>query len=262
MSRVDVRIPTHPGLERSGAVSDRLRVSMSEGQFGGHSASMIAACEAAAFVSGFGGYLCYSTTKLTATLDNSATAAYASGGLVFTSNATPTDGDDMGITTLETQTVQAGKLFKCSARVQLSSAGNVGLNFGFVTSGTTEAFTANPTDGVFLQKAKDSASTFTLRAVANGGAAVDQAITLTAVDATDNLLSLEFVCGLSPDGSDSSGGLWIDRVRTPLTAGQLACLYGILHTSPARLSGHLGFRVNGTTQRQATAAYCLFEADR
>jgi hypothetical protein len=110
-------------------------------------------------------------------LDNTATQANsASGGIAVTTNASPSDNDDMALGGTRTLLMAANQLWLFKGRAMVNSAANMGITAGFDSSASSaEIFTANPTDGVFLIKPKNSAN-LTLRVVENGNAAVDLSV--------------------------------------------------------------------------------------
>lgn len=252
-------IPNRPGLDSGGEVTPRLMVNPAEGQLGYHSANILASMDGKALSYGFGGMIPYVAARVTETKDNSSTIAYAGSGVKFQTQATPTDNDDIVINSLETITLAAGKIYKLSMDVNISSVANLGFTAGFITSGSTEIYTAAPADGVYLIKAKNAA-TVILRVVENSGTAADSATILTMTDATRALISFEFYCGAS--AAASWGNVYVNGTKTAFTGTQLTGLFNMVNTTAPTLAAHLGFRVNSTTQRNAVVSHFLAEADR
>lgn len=253
-------VPNRQGLDASGvAVSEKLHVNPAEGPKGYLAANQIAACEGKAMVVGWGGYVPYVSGKFTETKDNSSTIAYTGAGLRFQTNVSPTDNDDTCVTSLETQLLAAGKVYKWTMDITISSVANFGFTVGFVTSGSTELFTADPADGVFLTKAKNAA-TVVLRVIENSGTPANSATIATMVDATKVKFSVEFMCGAS--AALSWGNVYVDGVRTAFTSSQLTGLFNMVTTTAPTLAFQVGTRVNGTTTRNAVMSYCLGEVDR
>jgi hypothetical protein len=253
-------IDTKPGLEQAGPASTRLRVTPSEGAFG-HLAfnDLSSMVEKRTLMSIGGRGDGYNTTRYTATLDNSSTAAYVASGLRLQTQATPSDNDDQVIASNEAHTVAQDKVWKAVARVQVSSAANMGLVFGVVTAGSTEIYTAAPADGVYLIKAKNAA-TLVGRVIENGQAADDSGTLLTMADATDAIIGFEFCAGST--AALSWGSWYINGTRTAFTADQVTAVRTMLATTPASLQAMVGTRVNSTTQRNAVLQYALVEVDR
>jgi hypothetical protein len=270
-TNVDFRIPTKPGAELA-AVSEKLRVAASEGQFGQFPATDIAAKEGKILAAGWGGRDAYVAARYIVTLDNTATVAYATGvaGVRFQTNATSVDNDDVGATTNEARLVAPGIIFKAMARVNVSSVANLGLAFGFAgglaVPATPEVFTA-PNDGVYLIKAKNAA-TMVGRVIQNGAAAVDSGTLLTMTDAADAVVGVEFCLGAVGDSvgsivaAKSYANWWINGTAVPFSAAQMTALLALINTTAPTLQGHLGFRVNGTTQRNGVANWVTWDADR
>lgn len=261
-------ISTHPGLEQSQRCSDRVHVNELEGLFGRFGHTWMARQAQKINLLSIGGLAGYQTAPLTETKDNSSTIAFAAGGLRFQTQATPTDNDDTCVTGIRAVTMTADKYYGFAARIQVSSAANYGVTLGIVTSGSTELFTANPTDGVFIIKAKNAA-TLTARVVENGNAAVDVTSFRTAssagaavsmADATDMELGVIFKAGST--AAKASGWWNIDGYITPFSAAQLTALHTLLNTTAPTLAAQIGFRVNSTTQRNALVQFAEAEGDR
>ena len=265
-------LPLKPGRDSEGiGASHILHVNDAEEQFSRHSARILSGLEGKALSVGWGGPLGDSTGRFTATNDNSATQAWTDGGLRFQLQAAPSDGDDVGRNTLECQTLAVGKRYKCSTRVQVSSAANLGFSFGFATKATAEVNSANPADGVFFIKTKSS-SALVARVVANSATAVDISgtnfisdanKTLAApvfADAIDIQLGIEFEIGAT---AAATFGWWIvNGFKTPFSAAQITALFDMYNTTAAVLCGVYGFRVNSTTQRNGVSSFAWWEIDR
>jgi hypothetical protein len=269
-------IPTEPGRELwPGGAFSRLRVADSEGQFAHHGANWLSRCEKGITLINFGP-VPYSNFELTETKQNSATITGAAGGVLFQTQATPTDGDKVEVISKRTFVPVAGnpspaqdvpQLTILSARLQVSSAANMGLSMGFVTSGATGIIAANPNDGIFFLKPKNSTGLIA-RTVQGGGTAHDLASFVTAsgssaaftfTDATDAVLTVKFYLG--PTAAQSWGEWWINGIRTPFSAAQVADVFAMVAGAPS-LSAHIGFAVNGTTQRSGTVSWAAAETDR
>lgn len=198
---------------------------------------------------------------VTETKDNSSTIAVVAttGKLRFQTQASPSDNDDTAInTSTVTPLITSGKWYRSYLKVQVSSAGNYGLIFGLLTAGGTEYFTADPADGIFFVKAKNAA-TIVGRVRDNSGTAANSGTLATLTDATDIELGFAFKIGTS---AANTVGYWeVNGVRTAFTAAQLTALYNIYGTTAATLCGHLGTRVNSTTQRSAIVTGALIGSE-
>ena len=257
------RLPTHPGLETSHtAATSRLRISDDEKQFKYHAANSIAAMEGKRTVLCFGGRTPYVSARVTETKQNSSTIAYAAGGLRFQTQSTPTDGDKVEAISVETATpvqLAAGGLYwKMSGRLQVSSAANLGVSFGFVTPGASGIIAADPADGAYFRKAKNSANLI-FSTVQNGGTRHDSGTLLALADATD--VVLELTLAFEPTSGSTWGEVGVNGAFTPLSSAQMADIYAWI-AAATPLAAHIGFAVNGTTQRSATVSWSLAEVDR
>lgn len=247
-------VSQRPGLERAGRATDTLYVSPEEGAIGFLPSNHLGAMTGWHGMFAFGGHIPYVVAEQTETKDNSSTIAKGAAGYVFQVQASPSDNDDVCINSVATKAVAANKIWKAALVVKVSSAANFGLKFGFVTSGGTEIFTANPTDGVFFSKAKNAA-TVVGSVVENGNAAVSTGTILTMTDDTEVEIAVEFCIGSS--AATSWGSWWVNGTETKFSAAQLTALYTLLATTAPTLAAHLGFRVNSTTQRSGTVRACL-----
>lgn len=201
------------------------------------------------------------TNHLTETKDNSSTIAGGAGGILWTTNATPSDNDDQAVNGLRTVTATANRMYRGVIRLKQSSVANMGLRFGCVSSGGTEFFTGAPTDGFYWAKAKNSAA-LTFEVVENGNASVQtttfkttlggSAAAVSMVDDTDTVIAFEVFLGTS---TTTRGRLIINGIETNLSSTVATALYTLLNTTAPTLLGHLGTRVNGTTQRVMTVQY-------
>lgn len=268
---VDLRYPTKPGLEL-GVVSDKMRIAPTEGQYGNLPANEYASKEGKSLSAGWGGRDSYVAARFIQTTDNSSTIAYASGvnGVRLQTQATPTDSDDVGITTNEARLAAPGIVFKSLIRVNVSSAANFGLAFGFAggfaVPATPEVFT-NPNDGVYLIKAKNAA-TMVGRVIQNGAAAVDSGTLVTLTDGADIVVGVEFCLGQVGDtvgsivAARSYAQWWVNGVAIPFSAAQMTALLALINATAPTLQGHLGLRVNSTTQRNGVVNWASWDADR
>jgi hypothetical protein len=251
----------HPGHERDpGGCNHLLHVPTSEGQFGRHSASHLAQAEGSVTLIDFGAQP-YNNFQLTETKQNTSTILPVAGGIRFATQATPTDGDKVEIESIATVAVSGSskiQTFIASCRVQISSVANLGISFGFIPGATTGVIAADPSNGVYFRKAKNSANLIG-STIQGGGARHDSGTLLALTDATDVLLTVKF--GIGSTAANCSGEFWVNGVKTVFTAAQLTDLFAMV-AGNAVFAGHLGFAVNGTTQRFATVAWVIVEADR
>lgn len=202
-------------------------------------------------------------------LDNSSTIASVDDGRRLTTQASPSDADDMAINGEFADTLAAGKIWTLFARFRLSDVDLMGIRLGFHGGASNaEIFTAAPTDGIYLVKA-ETGTDLTLRTVENGNAAADLSTfnlsngtnaAFTLADATDITVHLKFEAGDS--AATSWGEVWLaqgeaEPVKTSFTAAQVADVYAMLTTAPT-LRPHIGFRLEGTAQKNATV--CNFKA--
>lgn len=252
-------VDTKPGLEQAGQATTKLHISPSEGQFAFHGANSMSAAVEKRTLLAIGGRFPYVAARYTETKDNSSTIAYAAGGLRLQTQATPTDNDDTVISSIEAVTLAAGKIYTATVRIQVSSAANLGFQFGFVTAGSTELYTADPADGVYFHKAKNSANVVG-RVRENSNTATDSATLLTMTDAADAILTLRFCAGTS--AATSWGEFVVNGTRTAFTSAQVTDLFDMVNTTAPSLQAHLAVRVNSTTQRNALVQYALAECDR
>lgn len=261
-------VPVKPGLESSQRVHDRLEISDVEGLFGHFGANHFARQAQKVNLIAIGGINGYQSGTVTQTRDNSETTAILAAGLTYTTNASPADNNDMADTGLRAVAMAADKWHVMAARIKVSSAANLGLTMGIVTSSATEIASANPADGVFIIKAKNAA-TLTGRVVENTNAAVDVTSFRTAsstgaavsmADATDMELGIAFKAGTT--AAKAAGYWYINGYITPFSADQRTALHAMLNTTAPTLAAQLGFRVNGTTQRTAVVQFCEAEVDR
>lgn len=261
-------ISQHPGLETR-PVSHHLRVANGEGPMAGLVQRPVGQSVDVALGYGWNSAHKYGALAVTETKDNSSTIAYAAGGVRFQAQATPSDNDDTAINTTETVTLAVGKEYWFGMRVQVSSAANYGFTAGFVTSGSTEIFTAAPADGVYFIKAKNAA-TVALAVNENTNAAVNSTTTATLSDATDIYLVFRFRCGSPTETTATKAnsiGEWYygtdpdALTRVGFTSSQLDSLILLVNTTAPTLAGHLGFRVNSTTQRSGTVKWARWEVE-
>lgn len=254
---------TYPGrVLIPGGLQHRLRISPDEGQFGGHGCGGFANCEGGITLINFGPFP-YNNFELTETKTNSSTITATAGGIKLQTQATPSDGDDVSFKSVRTFTPVAGSSngamrYQMSTRVQVSSAANMGLAVGFVTSSATAVASTAPADGIYFVKAKNSTA-LVGRTVQNSGTAHSTGTLATVADATDLVLTVHFEIGTS--AATSSGAFWVNGVRTPFTAAQITDIYNMVAGTPT-LCAFEGCVVNGTTQRSATVSYCVADIDR
>lgn len=253
------------GREQVGPAHNQLAIDPAEREWGYMPASWLASMDQIPVLMSFGGLSAYEPGAVTETKDNSSTiGAMPSGiGIRFQTQATPTDNDDVAATSVNGAALAAGKDWFGFCRVQMPDVANMGFAFGLVPAGTTEVFSSNPADGLYFIKAKNAAG-LTLRVVENGQAADDLSLFTTGAGAgqavsfsnnTDLVLGFHFRVGSS--ATSTVGEVWINGYRTPLSADQAAALANML-TTPPTLSAHVGFRVNGTTQKRGVvAAACV-----
>lgn len=250
------------GREQIGPAHNQLAIDPAERQWGFFPATWLASMDQIPVLLSFGGLHPYTPGMVTETKDNSATiGAVPDGiGIRFQTGGTPADNDDVAISGLNAAKPALGKDWFGFCRVQMPDVSNMGFTFGVATSGLGELFTANPDDGVFFYKAKNSAA-LTLRVCENGNGPVnitDFAFAsgtgaLNFTNNTDLVLGFHFRIGSS--AASSTGEVWMNGYRTVLSSSQISALYAML-TTPTSLSPYLGFRVNGTTQKSAVVAAC------
>jgi hypothetical protein len=250
--------------------SEFAHVAPSNLEWGFSSTRMPAAMYGKKISTGWGGPVKYVSEDSVETKDNSSTITRISGGRRFQTQATPTDNDDVVWKSLDAAALAHGKMWSLNVVVQLSSAANLGVSLGFATDGLGELFTADPTDGLVLLKAKNSASGGLMRLKENGNAAVDTTVAadkFTMVDATEHRFSIRMRAGKPGQtgtvaATDCLIRATFDGRVIPATSAQLTALAAMLNTSAPTLAAYVGFRVNSTTQRNGLVAYCWFEVDR
>lgn len=269
-------ISTHPGLESSGAVQYLLGVDEAEGMWGYAPTRLQGWMERVIPLM----FLCpglvpYVAGDYTVTGDNSSTVARIANGLRFQTDSPATDNDDISITGLNTKVLAQDKVLFMLSRLQVSSAANLGVSLGIVTSSTTEVYTSPPADGVYITKGKASA-TGVLGAVRENSQTADtvtieqdaSGTDLTMSDATDVILG--FICKAGASAAESWGGFYCKVAAfnnkgglvIPFTSDQLTALRTMLATTPPTLAAHIGFRVNGTTQRNGLVNWAYAGIDR
>jgi hypothetical protein len=258
------------GHDDYGKGSEFAQVAPANLEWGFSSSRMAAALYGKKVSAGWGGPMKYVSEDSVETKDNSSTIARISEGRRFQWQATPSDNDDICWKSLDAPTLAIGKAWTLNATVKASSAANIGVALGFGTDGLGELFTADPNDGAFFLKAKNSASGGLLRVKENGNAADDTSVAgdkFTMVDATEHRFSLRMRAG-NPGQSGTVAATdcllqaSFDGEVIPATSDQLTALAAMLNTSAPSLAAYVSFRLNGTTQRNAVVAYCWFEVDR
>lgn len=263
---IDHYLSSKPGKEATGRVQDKMRVDWTQAHIGGLSAFpglseltgnswrvLDIAPHSVPYIAANAG--------VTETKDNTSTIAIVatSGKLRFQTQASPSDNDDTAInTTTYTPTLTQGKWYRGYLKLNISSVANYGFTFGLVTSGSTEVFTADPADGLFFVKAKNAA-TVVGRVRDNSGTAANSGTLATMTDGTDIEFGFAFKVGTS---AATTVGYWeVNGVRTAFTSAQCTALYNMYNTTVATLCGHLGFRVNSTTQRNAVVTGARIEVE-
>lgn len=275
---LQLHINPTPGREVwPGGAAHRLRLADAEGKYAHLSAFSAGRLFNRTTFIRFGD-IPYNNAELTETKQNSSTIAASGAGVRFQTQATPTDGDKVEIISLRTFTPVSGSLppadkpamYIAFAKAQVSSAANMGLSFGFVTAGATGIIAANPNDGIFVVKAKN-ATGLTARTIQGGGTAHDITTfnldnssspatgAVNMADATFMELGLKFFIG--PTAAQSWGEWWINGFKTPMTTAQVADIFNMVAGAPS-LAAHIGFAVNGTTQRSGTVDYAIAECDK
>ena len=171
---IDVGIPTHPGL--AGADLAKMRVHKNNKKYRHHSANIFAAAGLGGkkTLMAFGGWLPYVAAMYEETKENSSTIAPGADGIVFQTDATATDEDDITAGSRATQAIAQDKVWAMTAKVRVSHATSFGFVVGFVTSTSTVPGSTAPADGVYFIKAH-SAAGVTARVIENSAAADDQA---------------------------------------------------------------------------------------
>lgn len=170
----------------------------------------------------------------------------ATGVLTFTTNASPSDDDDLSIQGPITAALTQNKWYVGFCRVKVSSAANLGLVFGLQTAGA-QPLAADPADGLYFKKAKNAA-TVVGEVVENSNASDDSATLATMTDATYVVLGFRFRIGSSATVGTVLEWL-VNGTVTSGTPAQLDALYKMYGTSVATVVPYIGFRVNGTTAR-------------
>jgi hypothetical protein len=188
--------------------------------------------------------------------DNTGTIATtaATGVLTFTTNASPSDNDDLSIQGPITDVLVQNKWYVGFCRVKVSSAANMGLIFGLQTAGA-QPLAADPADGLYFKKAKNAA-TLTAEVVENSNASDDTGTLATMADDTYDVLGFRFKIGTSATVGTVLEWL-VDGTKTAGTPAQLDALYKMYGTSVATVVPYIGFRVNSTTARTADVHSCL-----
>lgn len=257
-----------------GGANQRLHVGDAEGpRFRRHAASILGSIEGAQLSMGWGGGVLADVPAMwNQTVDHTATVTWDVDGLKFQAQAVPTTGDNFARNGLRAATAAVGLRWRCSGRMYVSSAANVGLAAGWATNTTATVIAANPTDGVYFVK-PNNATGLIGRVVANGAAAVDLAVfnldelqpvqttgAVTVADGVVLLLGIEFQWGAT---AALSIGYWIvNGIETPMSAAQITALFDIFNTTPAVLSPVGGFNLNGTTQRKGVSDWFWWEVER
>lgn len=260
-------IPLRPGYDSIQDAMQYAHIDPNNDEFGYQPAVLAAAMEGKGLCAYWGGGMPYVAANFLETKDNASTIARVNGGVQLQTNNPAVDNDDTVIRTVDTIALKIGQVYTVNTRIQVSSAANLGIVLGFVTSGGTEIFSANPADGVFFTKAKNSAN-MGCRVVENGNAAVDSVGSVAFADATDVRLSLRFRAGRIGQAAtavvkeDCMLVVRVNGVALDVPVAQLTALAAMINTSAPTLQGILGVRVNGVTQRSALANYGWFSVDR
>lgn len=269
-------VNTHVGKERQGAVFHLLERAIAEDDMRDMPSNWMSQVEGKVplmMVSP----IHYVAALYTETKDNAGgNIAIGANGIRMTIGGAPVvDNDDYVISGVNARVLSQDVVLNFSTRVQLSSAANIGITGGIVTSGGTELFTGNPTDGVFMIKAKNAATPLVGRVVENGNAAGDVNINqansgtdLTMTDAGD--VRVGFACAAGSSAALSWGCFYCAKgsgpdtkaVITPFTSAQLTKLRAMLATTAPTLAAQIGCRVNGTTARTMDIAYACAFMDR
>lgn len=242
----------HPfrGREATGSIHDKLFYGRGEEElygFPANDAAMRRSYYKLAWVDGD----THGTTAVSTVLDSSATLSPGStvggGSWVFTSGGTTADDDDVAVTWQATITPVTGQLIVFETNVLVSSAANVGFKIGLcAVAASTETRSTDPTDNIFFVKAKNSAA-LTCQVRGNNGTAATLDLATNLSDST--FIRIGFKVQLH--ATDPWGEWWVNGVRTKMTAAQLTQLAAILTTPPTNFRTHVGFVINGTTQRTA-----------
>lgn len=263
----DCRVPTRPGQETVGSVTDRMRIAPSEGFFGYMPRNDYArAKQCIALGSQFSGPGYLSTDEVQQIVGASITPG--AGGLVFTTAA-----DTVEIFSRSARTVvpAAGQYWKAVARIASTTAATCGFIFGFATVDTSP-IASDPTDMMCIRCPSNSAA-LTARVKGNNGTAADltsfqttarsiAAGTPTAVslvDVTDMEIGVEAYIG-STDAL-SWGNWWINGFATPFTSAQVTALRDMVDTTPLALSRYIGLLPEGSA-RVVTVQYCFAQVTR
>ena len=182
--------------------------------------------------------------------DNTGTIATtaATGVLTFTSNASPSDNDDLSIQGPITAALTQNKWYVGFCRVKVSSAAAMGVVFGLQTAGA-QPLNADATDGLYFIKANDAA-TVVGEVIENGNASDNTGTLATMTDDTYVVLGFRFKIGSSATVGTVLEWL-VDGVVTDGTVAQLDALYKMYGTTVATVVPYIGFRVNSTTARTA-----------
>lgn len=257
---LDYFVDSHPGLEQGGPVTDRLRISPSEGFLGYFPLNLWAMARSwKPLGCQYAGHS-FEVLDHTQTL-NSGTVAMGAGGLVFTTAAASSETVQQSKVTY---TPAAGQYWKGAWKVASTTAATCGLVLGFCATGDTSPIASDATDGVWFNVGSASA-VITARVRGNSGTASDQATfvvsndpatayaAVSLVDVTDMELGMEFFFGST--AALSWGAFWVNGYRTPFTAAQVTQLFAILTTPPA-LARYEGILGDGSA-RVATFRYML-----
>jgi len=267
---VDNRIPTHPGLETAGAVSQYLQVSPSEGEFGRMAGSVLAWFEGKKTLFAFGGPFPYVASEVTETKDNSGTMPIGADGLAMTTGNG--DDNDLGFLTnkklgnLAQGTANipfAGMFIEAHLMVSLPDITENDFWFGF--SDVADPIASAPNDHISFVKT-DGAATMVGRVRGNAGTAADSGTLHTFVANQKVRLGIKAYLGtaattwgeflVTPCGA---GGV---TTRTPFTAAQNAQLFAWL-TSPTQTIGGLLWVRNGDANvRVISVPYGWWTQDR
>ena len=265
---VGSRIPSRTGLEQGGAITEKIHVAPTEGQFAYFGENHLSRMEGKCMAITFGGAGGYGAARYIETKDNSSTIAYGSLGLKFQTNNPAVDTDDVGITSQEAITLVPNKIYKTMVRQQHAEAQKMGFRIGFgggfASTSQPEAFTA-ANDAVMIQKNAGSANVYG-SVIQNGASAVNTGTLLTVTAATDFVIGFEFVIGVDSTGAATAalcrGLWWINGIATPFSSAQLTALAALYNTTPPTLQAHHGFRVSSTVQRSVDCSWWLAEIDR
>lgn len=266
----EIRVPTHPGLEVAGAISHRLRVNASEGEFGWANPFILPGMVGKKTLFAFGGGIPYVVAEVTETKDNSGTITIGADGLVFTTGGS--DDNDIGFLTnrklgnLAQATANipfAGMFIEAHVSVSIPDITENDFWFGFAD--VADPIASAPNDHISFVKT-DGAATMVGRVRGNAGTAADSGTLHTFVANQKVRLGIRAYLGTA---STTWGEFWVCAegaggipTRTAFTAAQNAQLFAWLTTPTQTIGGLLWWRNGDGNARLLTSSYGWWTQDR